>query len=56
MQTIVTPDSGTVTARRVLEGVDLEVKNEDGETIATVILGVAEAFDLFRALGTELTA
>ncbi len=54
--TIVTPDSGSVIARRCITGIDLEVKNEDGETIATVIVSLGEAYSLFRMLGMELSA
>jgi hypothetical protein len=56
MQTIITPDSGTLTARRTLVGIDLEVKNPEGETIATVVLSEREAWAHFRALGEELSA
>lgn len=55
MQTVVTPDSGTITARGTLTGIDLEVKNPEGDTIATVILSRGEAWDLFTALGMELS-
>ncbi|QPB09576.1 hypothetical protein CPT_Sycamore_036 [Streptomyces phage Sycamore] len=56
MQTVITPDAGTITARRTLVGFDLEVKNPEGETIATVIVSDAEAWDLFKTLGEELNA
>ncbi|QPB09798.1 hypothetical protein CPT_Shady_037 [Streptomyces phage Shady] len=56
MQTIVTPDNGTITARRVLGGFDLEVKNPEGETTATVIVSDAKAWELFQTLGKELHA
>ncbi|WP_161801091.1 hypothetical protein [Kitasatospora griseola] len=56
MQTIQTPDSGSITARRTLVGMDLEVKDENGDTIATVVVSEREAWTLFRALGVELLA
>ncbi|MFJ8394369.1 hypothetical protein [Streptomyces sp. NPDC094144] len=56
MQTIITPDTGTITARRTLIGFDLEVKNPEGETIATVILSEAEAWRLWAEMGQELDA
>ncbi|MGW3072758.1 hypothetical protein [Kitasatospora sp. NPDC001132] len=54
MQTIMTPDSGTITPTRTLVGFDLEVKNAKGETIATVIMPEREAWALFQALGEDL--
>lgn len=56
MQTVMTPDKGTITARRTLVGFDLEVKNPEGDTIATVIVSEAEAWELFKSLGKELDA
>ncbi|WP_158075011.1 hypothetical protein [Streptomyces sp. MJM1172] len=56
MQTIMTPDMGRIIARRVVTGIDLEVKNAEGETIASVVTSFAEAWELFKALGEELDA
>ncbi|MFJ9671106.1 hypothetical protein ACIRP5_10010 [Streptomyces sp. NPDC101221] len=56
MQTIITPDNGSITVRRALTGVDLEVKNAEGETTATVIVSETEAWELLASLGAELSA
>jgi hypothetical protein len=56
MQTVMTPDKGSIIARRVMTGIDLEVKNAEGETIASVVTSFAEAWELFKALGEELDA
>ncbi|QPB09724.1 hypothetical protein CPT_Shaeky_037 [Streptomyces phage Shaeky] len=56
MQTIVTPDNGSITVRRALTGIDLEVKNPEGETIATVVVSETDAWELLASLGAELTA
>ncbi|MGW0929585.1 hypothetical protein [Streptomyces sp. NPDC002644] len=55
MQVIITPDTGTVTARRISPGViDLETKNAGGETVSTVYVSDAKAWELFAALGEAL--
>jgi hypothetical protein len=56
MQTVMTADKGTVTASRTLAGIDLDVKNPEGETIATVVMSEAEAWALFQSFGEELHA
>ncbi len=55
MQTVMTPDSGTVDVTRTTFGYDLNVMNPTGETIATVVLRRTEAWELFRALGVLIT-
>lgn len=55
MQTVMT-DSGTIAARRTPNGFDLEVKNAEGETIATVLTSEAEAWALFQSLGEGLNS
>ncbi|MFI8452189.1 hypothetical protein [Streptomyces erythrochromogenes] len=51
-----TPDKGSIIARRVITGIDLEVRNAEGETIASVVTSFEEAWELFKALGEELDA
>lgn len=56
MPTFATQDAGTIEATRTLAGFDLNVKNADGETIATVVVSDRKAWDLFKTLGEELNA
>ncbi|WP_153487565.1 hypothetical protein [Streptomyces katsurahamanus] len=56
MQTLMTMDGGRIQVTRLLVGLDMNVINADGETIATVALNDPEAWTLFRALGEELNA
>lgn len=53
-QTIPAQGNTTVTATRTLFSVDLEVRNAEGESIATVVLPEAAAWELLRNLGHEI--
>ncbi|MEU6633837.1 hypothetical protein ABZ905_37045 [Streptomyces parvus] len=55
-EVVETIDGGTVTISRESGlSFDFEVRNAEGETTASVIVGEIEAWDLFRSLGLELS-